>query len=864
MARFLQNLGSSQLSFWIGFVAGCLFWWLQIRFRKAMPGIRKPLGETIHSMRHGFTAKTESRFRNDLLHYAQGQHLAAPLFSLDEILVKPYLLTPSVEFHQGNIIEEADQKGLDIPYMPDWPTLAATFHEPRLSLPDALRYGANLILLGEPGSGKTTALAYLATILLRRSPEAGALVDYLPLLIHEGDLELGTGLPGDLLDTLLTASPLTQPRLKTVLHTKLEQHQLLLLLDGLDEQAPDRVKQVVDYLTILLNQYPAIRIVAAASLDYFDGLSDLGFVPVALAAWDDQEKAQFLHGWGELWSRFIERPAPEDHDKPDYLLINNWLVDLLANCNPFEITLKTWAAYAGDALGPSNLDAIEAYLARMCINIPKARQIFEKLALQMVISRKPIIEVKAADQWQLELTPPLTEESPSIIPDSADLPHPNQDSEVAEANEPIESSILETGLARSAQEAAHNGGKNNLSLHKILSDVTTPGLLLSRRNQQVSFVHPMIMGYLAGQAISRLGDYRALEGQTDWCGGKLAMRYYLASNDEIRLIIPLLNAPNDILSRQVLIAGSFLADAKPTNTWRHKVMYRLVNILQNDLLASSLRARAICALVSSDDPGVATLFRQLLTSHKDSVKQLAIFGIGLQRDIKAVEDLIALLEYSAPDVQQAVIRALAAFGTQPAIDALLLILKEGSEELRRTAAEVLAGFPEQGYPALKEGSMDDDLLVRRAVVYGLVRVNQSWATELLQKMQIEDGQWVVRSAAALGLEELQRANIHAPRSLPPLTETPWLIAYAGKQGMGVLPGKSARDLLRQALVHGDPDEQAAALNYLTIVPDASVIPQLYEFIYGSPGNLQEAAYNALWHLSAAGVELPPPKQFGFG
>jgi HEAT repeat protein len=869
MAKFLQNFGSSQFSFWIGFAAGCLFWWLQIRFRKALPGIRARIAEMIHAMRQGLTANTEARLKNDILRYAQGLHLAAPFFSLDEILIKPRLLTPPIEFVSENLDIEEDDAKLHIPYLPDWPALATSFKEPLLSLPEALSGSANLILIGAPGSGKTTSLAYLATIVLRQNEEAGSLKDFLPLLIHVGDLTLPLGVPDDPVDTLISAisghvSPLTLPRLKAVLQNELDQGKLLLLLDGMDEVTADLVEQVVDFVLVLIKKYPSIRVVATSSLEYFDGLSSLGFVPMALAGWDDQQKTQFIRGWGELWKNHIERPPSDGHEPVDNLLMNNWLASLLTNSNPFETTLKTWAAYAGDALGPTTSDAVEAYLVRMCGSIRKARPVLEKLALQMVIDRTPIVEARAADKWMPELSQQIVEELPEESPELADIPAPIEPSEPEETANIPEVIETDTDQAQNVVKEARTAVKVPLSLQKVLSDLVSSGLLIAFKDQRVSFIHPIIQGYLAGKAITETGDFHCLDGQADWTGGRLALRYYLAWNDQNQLIAPLVNAKSDPLYRQLFTASSFLADGLPSASWRHQVMHRLAILLQNETITPSLRARAVCALVSSADPGVSTLFRQLVISRQETIRLLAVFGIGMLRDFKAVQELVVLFGDPAPNIRRAAIYALAAIGTKPAMEAILQTLKQSSEELSKAAAEVLASFPEEGYPALKEGSADEDILVRRAVVYGLVRVNQPWAMDMLQKMQIEDGQWVVRSAATQAIEELQARNTRVPHPMLPLNETPWLISYAGKLGMGISPGKPAQNILRQALIDGDLDERVAALNYLTVIPDEGVVPQLYEIFYGSSGNLKEYAYNALWHLAATGVELPNPAQFGLG
>jgi HEAT repeat protein len=176
----------------------------------------------------------------------------------------------------------------------------------------------------------------------------------------------------------------------------------------------------------------------------------------------------------------------------------------------------------------------------------------------------------------------------------------------------------------------------------------------------------------------------------------------------------------------------------------------------------------------------------------------------------------------------------------------------------------LAENPEEGYPTLQEGANVDDLLVRHAIVFGLAKVNEPWAVELLEKLAIEDGQWVVRNAAAQALEDTKRLNPHIPVALPPLHEIPWLIKYAAKSGSGVSPGKQAVEVLTKALKDGDEYERMAALDYVRLNGNEDHIVQIYHILYGSQGELRETAFNTLWHLAATGITLPSPTQFGLG
>jgi len=83
-------------SFWIGVAFATAFWWV-------LAALRPLLQQVIQSLKARRKEKKgkvrtanaiEGRYRQMILRQAQGSHLAAPLFSLEEILIPPRLLLP--------------------------------------------------------------------------------------------------------------------------------------------------------------------------------------------------------------------------------------------------------------------------------------------------------------------------------------------------------------------------------------------------------------------------------------------------------------------------------------------------------------------------------------------------------------------------------------------------------------------------------------------------------------------------------------------------------------------------------------------------------------------------------------------------
>jgi HEAT repeat protein len=277
-----------------------------------------------------------------------------------------------------------------------------------------------------------------------------------------------------------------------------------------------------------------------------------------------------------------------------------------------------------------------------------------------------------------------------------------------------------------------------------------------------------------------------------------------------------------------------------------------------------LRGQAMAAFVTSGDPGAVTLFRQLLSSRSFELIPLAALGSGAMKDAKAIDALEEVLQAPFGAVRRATCLALVAIGTEKSLEAVGRALLQGDEELKRAAAEAMANDPVEGHAMLREGATLADIMLRRAVVHGLARVEQAWATETLQRMQVEDDQWAVRNLANQYLEQMTKVDPRVPRKLTTPSESPWLIEFAGKQGMGVPRGSPATDVLLSAFKLGETEERLAALPYLKRAANEGTIGALYNAMYGEDPEVREAAFHAIEEIGANGTKLPHPNQYGLG
>lgn len=857
--NFLQNVNISSPSFWLGFLGGILFAWIISKLIIYIPKTIKKSQKKYSAVRDNFSISTEVRLRNDIYRFSQKQHLAASLFSLDEIVIEPKVLTPLIQTPKSLELAPTDSVSLTIPYIPDWPEFASIFKASTLTLIEGLQGGSNIILAGHPGSGKTVALAWLACCIAGNKKGLGKLSGLLPIYVHASDIphlfdQINTGVngtsdgdiensevgekqrinnvhnPDEVINLLIQAisvyvSPLTLPKLPRLIESALENQQGIIIIDRADELPPKQARMIVDYIEILQNKYPKLQIIIAMSYDDLAGLPTLGFTLLGMAAWTDDDRLKLLERWSQQWSKWISPTIKTQHNKVNLSYLKSWLCVNNEIMKPLEFTLKIWAAFSGDILGSDGPNAIDSYIRRAISDAPDALPGLESLALRLLLGFELMTNPSETNRTVSQITPDI------------------QSSDTSEVNEQTDSTKLPSNLPVQVKE-----------LHGI-DTLIKNGLLRSYPGSRIGFSHPVFLGYLAGNALVANNLSHNLQKQPSWIGRNLSL-YYLARNGDVTDLIQPFLQDDDNLHTNHLLISRWLQVAPKNRAWRTIILRTLTSIVQKEKETISLAAKIIAAMSFSGDVGVSLYFRQLLKNDHPTLKQLGALGCGILAEKKAIEDLNLLLQEPSPISVRSACLALAAIGDKQSLEILASSLLNGTEELRRYAAEALANNPQEGHPALREGSSMDDLLVRRSVVFGLIRINQPWATKIVENLQLEDNEWVVRNAAIQAFDEVRRKADYAPTPVPDLTETRWLIEFADRTGTTIAPGKPAEQLVGKALANGTPDEKLWAMDYFRTRCDPSTKELIFSIYSSSTGELRDTAYYLLWLMTIAGIKLP--------
>lgn len=801
------------ISFVLGAVLAGAVAYGVVRYAYRLRELWAALLEQLKSLGELLTAGADNRYREALLQRLQHLHLAGALLDLDDVLVPPRFLLEEPLYQPDDDFEPSID--IAVPVAPDLPFLGAVYDTPARELRDLGHAEHPIALLGALGSGKSTALQALAIEALRGNDDAVPRKQ-LPIYVCAGDLDYDQAedIPAVLAQAVSPNLPeLTRGELVSLYTRLLDGGRALLLFDGLDELPVVAQNRAIDWLAKFRFRYPDVLVIAAALPRRYTPLMNVGLTPVFMGGWSVQTARNLVDRWVQAWPA-VEKAQGRRRGKTaeiDPALVAGWLSGGAVGRKPLDMTLKIWTGLAGDAEGPHPINWWATFVRRL----------------------QPAGEFRAAmQQAALRM---LSDDAVGIT-----------------------RATLRTLIDTAGRDASVSDFSGQDPQDLIDSQLRRPGgLLRQRAGDLLTPAHPLLTAYLAAHALAAQGDSAAetLSAHLPNPRWLPVFGYYVGMTEAALLVGAVLRSTPDTLQSPLFEIAGWVVDAPGNARWRGEILKRLATILLTPDAPVELRGRALAALVGTQDANLTRLLFNALESQDALGRQLAAIGLGALGDTRAVPRLTPLLHDDDLLVRWGAALALSLLGTNPGMDALATALMEADTRLSVGIGQALALNPAEGHPVLVETLEIDHPVVRRAGVAGFERVARTRpeVIETMRTVQIEDSDWMVRTAAGDLVTKFEERVANPPMPLPEPDEAGWLLAWAGKQNRAVPAGEAGMQVVYDALNADDVAVRTAAADYLGRRADDKALPLLQQVQASAPRrtDLAEISYRAMAGIDRA-------------
>ncbi|MCK5343595.1 MAG: hypothetical protein KAR20_09325, partial [Candidatus Heimdallarchaeota archaeon] len=184
MDRLLPKIYLDFSSFWAGIVIAAIVLFLILRYRKHLTQFFQTTKLHFRSLREKISISSESDYLRVLYKYVQTKHIASVLFPLEAIVIPPRCIAAPPTLTSGEDTFDPSLIQQTLGYDPALPELAIEYFSPTLTLTEAITQGANLAVLGYPGTGKTVAIAECISRLITGKHGFPELQGKIPFLVE--------------------------------------------------------------------------------------------------------------------------------------------------------------------------------------------------------------------------------------------------------------------------------------------------------------------------------------------------------------------------------------------------------------------------------------------------------------------------------------------------------------------------------------------------------------------------------------------------------------------------------------------------------------------------------------------------------
>ena len=639
-----------------------------------------------------------------------------------------------------------------------------------------------VVLLGAPGSGKTTLMSYFAVMLAQQQPEKLGLdgdTDWLPILIRIRDLTRHQEI--SILDY-------SQQFAEKTLHVKalpvgffehwLADGRAVILLDGLDEVAEESKRyDVVQRIENFLGQFNQNRAIitsrpAGYKRDFFRTEE---FPHYQLQLFDDEKMEEFINRW--YYRRFQDpEEAARRKESLHKALDDNDRIKLLAR-NPLLLT-------------------IIALIHRYQALLPKERyKLYDKAVETLLTSWDANKELSSHQVLKyLEL-----DDVRRLMEILAYWVHGQGDTKDKEGGTLIDKEELHEQLSREIktlkQVQLYEAKEEATRFISLMRERT--GLLNEQGQDCYAFVHKTFQEYLCAQEI----DYQAdNEGNFNFILEPIATHLHDSHWREVLLLLIAQQKPKKVakairqilkqgskyeqwLHRDLLFAGSCLAENPKGLRGADKglveeVLGRLVELEVRDRekVGERVREQVFRVLCSMYETDFEAQVLQMLKDEKIEEWRLQRYQIELGEREIVIQTLLMRLEDESENVRLGAATALDKLGkaSEQVVQALIARLDDNFEWVRSYAATSLGKLgkaSEQIVQALIARLEDESKWVRHDAATSLGKLGKA-SEQIVQALiaLLEDESESLRLGAASALGKLGNDSESVMQALISLLE----------------------------------------------------------------------------------------------
>ena len=513
------------------------------------------------------------------------------------------------------------------------------FQGPQL-VTEAIAANSRLVLLGEPGSGKSTALRYLALILARAGLDksidptvrlegwtglagAGRLLPlFFPLLPFAQQvaerLERPAG-AADLWDYLATRLEHGErfEGLAAAVHDELEAGNVLLMLDGLDEVVgADSRRQVVGAVRAFAAEYPQCRIVVSCRVRAYEGERNQAWQlpgwPVAtLADWTPAQMRRFADAWYTAVPGLLEEQRS-------------------ARAQSLRRAIDTRADLRRLGIRPLLMTIMGLVHMNDQGQLPEGRVALYSRCVDLLLGQWELAREDGSDYGALMKYIKLTNaDIKSLRPLLEDVAYRAHSAATAESRGSIGANDLHMLVAEFLEAKGHENPLDGARKFLEYADVRAGLLQASDAGDAYIFPHQTFLEYLAGRALVRDVEYvkriMAVRDDDRWRVPILLGVGHLAGEGAMAMVSTLLSElvyakgrePGQE-GRDLLLAAEVGEDLRWTTLERSGAVFevikdelavRLARHVEGTALPTTERVRAGLYLADLGDPrpGVCTL-----------------------------------------------------------------------------------------------------------------------------------------------------------------------------------------------------------------------------------------------------------------